>query len=46
MSHNNSVIDIPLNEKVKSLPGFFGIHLEEQAPYDILKSDGCIEVRC
>ena len=46
MSHNSSDIDIPLSEKVKSLPGFFGIHLEEQAPYDILKSDGSIEVRC
>lgn len=47
MSHNsNSDIDIPLSEKVKALPGFFGIHLEEQAPYDILKSDGGIEIRC
>lgn len=47
MGHNsNSDIDIPLSEKVKSLPGFFGIHLEEQAPYDILKSDGGIEIRC
>lgn len=47
MSHNsNSDTDIPLNEKVKSLPGFFGIHLEEQAPYDILKSDNSVEIRC
>lgn len=47
MAHNsNSDIDIPLSEKVKSLPGFFGIHLEEQAPYDILKADGGIEIRC
>jgi hypothetical protein len=45
MGHN-SEIDIPLSEKVKGLPGFFGIHLEEQAPYDVLKSDGVIEVRC
>lgn len=45
MNHNSD-INIPLNEKVKSLPGFFGIHLEEQAPYDILKSDGNIEIRC
>lgn len=42
----NSNIDIPLSEKVKVLPGFFGIHLEEQAPYDILKADAGIEVRC
>lgn len=47
MSHNsNSEIDIPLSEKVKALPGFFGIHLEEQAPYDILKADAGIEIRC
>lgn len=47
MGHNsNSDIDIPLSEKVKALPGFFGIHLEEQAPYDILKADLGIEVRC
>jgi hypothetical protein len=47
MGHNsNSNIDIPLNEKVKDLPGFFGIHLEEQAPYDILKADSGIEIRC
>jgi hypothetical protein len=47
MGHNsNSDIEIPLSEKVRALPGFFGIHLEEQAPYDILKSDGSIEVRC
>ena len=45
MGHNSD-IDIPLSEKVKALPGFFGIHLEEQAPYDVLKSDGGVEVRC
>ncbi|MBY0414308.1 MAG: heme-binding protein [Bdellovibrionales bacterium] len=43
-THND--LNIPLNEKVKSLPGFFGIHLEEQAPYDVLKSDAGIEIRC
>ncbi|MBC7711892.1 MAG: heme-binding protein [Rhizobacter sp.] len=47
MSHNSSSHqDIPLSEKVKSLPGFFGIHLEEQAPYDVLKTEAGIEVRC
>lgn len=47
MNHNpHSELDIPLSEKVKSLPGFFGIHLEEQAPYDILKADAGIEIRC
>jgi hypothetical protein len=44
--NNNSQQDIPLNEKVKSLPGFFGIHLEEEAPYDVLKIESGIEIRC
>ncbi|MBC7427741.1 MAG: heme-binding protein [Bacteriovorax sp.] len=47
MSHNShSQFEVPLNEKVKSLPGFFGIHLEKQAPYDVLKTESGIEVRC
>lgn len=47
MSHNsNTHLDVPLSEKVKSLPGFFGIHLEEQAPYDVLKIESGIEIRC
>jgi hypothetical protein len=47
MGHDSrSHTEIPLNEKIKSLPGFFGIHLEEQAPYDVLKSEADIEVRC
>lgn len=47
MSHNsNTNHEIPLGEKVKSLPGFFGIHLEEEAPYDVLKSESGIEIRC
>jgi hypothetical protein len=48
MNHNSShsELNIPLSEKVKSLPGFFGIQLEEQAPYDILKADAGIEIRC
>ena len=47
MNNNSQTeLDIPLSEKVKSLPGFFGIHLEEQAPYDVLKADAGIEIRC
>lgn len=47
MSHNSNINqEIPLSEKVRSLPGFFGLHLEEQAPYDVLKTDYGIEVRC
>ena len=45
---NNSIsnTDIPLSEKVRSLPGFFGIHLEEQAPYEVIKTDDGVEIRC
>ena len=45
---NNSIsnTDIPLSEKVRALPGFFGIHLEEQAPYEVIKTDDGVEVRC
>ncbi len=47
MGHNSQTHqEIPLSEKVKSLPGFFGIHLEEQAPYDVLKTESGIEIRC
>lgn len=46
MSHNPpSEFDIPLSEKVKMLPGFFGLALEEQAPYEVLKNDNAIEIR-
>ncbi len=46
MSHNtHPEFDIPLSEKVKILPGFFGLALEEQAPYEIIKNDNAIEVR-
>lgn len=47
MSHDsNSQLDIPITEKVKVLPGFFGLALEEQAPYEIIKVDAGIEIRC
>ncbi|QDK42553.1 hypothetical protein DOM21_14060 [Bacteriovorax stolpii] len=42
---SHSQLDIPINEKVKGLPGLFGLQLEEQAPYEILKADGGIEIR-
>lgn len=46
MSHNPpSEFDIPLSEKVKMLPGFFGLALEEQVPYEVLKNDNTIEIR-
>nr|BDT27589.1 heme-binding protein [Bacteriovorax sp. HI3] len=46
MNHDShSQLDITISEKVKGLPGLFGLQLEEQAPYDILKVDGGIEIR-
>lgn len=46
MSHNpHSEFEVPLSEKVKMLPGFFGLALEEQAPYQVVKNDNAIEVR-
>lgn len=46
MNHNSSTHpNIPLSEKFRSLPGFFGVQLEEQAPYDVLKTETGIEIR-
>ena len=45
-NNSNSDTNIPLSEKVRALPGFFGIHLEEQAPYEVLKTDDGVELRC
>ncbi len=43
---SHTQLDIPLSEKVRSLPGIFGLQLEDQAPYEVLKADGAgIEVR-
>jgi hypothetical protein len=36
---------IPLREKIKSVPGFFGLHLNEQPPYKILMRNGPLELR-
>lgn len=38
-------MEIPLNGKIKALPGFFELALEEQAPYEIIKNDNAIEIR-
>lgn len=46
MNHNSDTHPyIPLSEKFRSLPGFFGAQLEEQAPYDVLKTEAGIEIR-
>lgn len=37
--------EIPLSEKLKSIPGFFGIRLDEEPPYEVLSQDGDKEIR-
>lgn len=32
-------MSIPLTERLKSIPGFFGIHLDEQLKYTVLKAE-------
>lgn len=32
-------LNVPLTEKLKSIPGFFGIHFEEQPRYTVLKEE-------
>lgn len=41
----HSELSIPLIERIKIIPGIFGIHLQEQPFYEILRSDGPFEVR-
>lgn len=36
---------VPFSEWLKSIPGVFGIRLEEEPHYDILEKDGDVEVR-
>ena len=36
---------VPLIERLKSIPGFFGIRLDEQPRFDLLAKDGEIELR-
>ena len=38
-------IDIPLVERLKGIPGLFGIRLVEEARYEVLKTDGAFELR-
>lgn len=45
-NQSNHEFDIPLSEKIKSIPGIFGIHLEERPTYDIMRTEGTFEVRC
>lgn len=41
----NSTLRLPFKELLKSVPGFFGIRLEEEPRYDVVDKDGEIEVR-
>jgi hypothetical protein len=36
---------IPFTELLKSVPGFFGIRLEEEPKYDVIETLGDVEVR-
>jgi hypothetical protein len=38
-------IEIPLSEKMKAIPGFFGIRLTEEPEYKVLKQEDDFEVR-
>jgi hypothetical protein len=38
-------LHIPLTEKLKSIPSFFGIHFNETPKYKILKSENSFELR-
>lgn len=40
-----SELHIPLKEKLKSIPETFGIRLNEEPHYDVLKKDGDFEIR-
>lgn len=45
MAEENSSLTIPLTEKLKGIPGIFGIRLGEEPSYDVLSSDGDVEIR-
>ncbi len=42
---NEPKIEIPLSEKMKSVPGFFGIRLDEEPPFEVLNHEGDKEIR-
>ncbi len=45
MSNDSSSLHIPLMEKLKSIPEVFGIRLNEEPRYEVLKKEGAIEIR-
>ena len=38
-------LHIPLTERLKSIPEIFGIRLNEEAHYEVVKKDGAFEIR-
>lgn len=40
-----SIASIPLTEKLKSIPGFFGIRLEEEPKFYVLLKEGTFQIR-
>lgn len=45
MAVENSTLSVPLSEKLKGIPGIFGIRLSGGPAYDILTSDEEVEIR-
>lgn len=45
MTEENSTLSIPFSEKLKGIPGIFGIRLGEEPGYDILAYDDEVEIR-
>ncbi|MBC7427738.1 MAG: heme-binding protein [Bacteriovorax sp.] len=45
MAHDQSILTIPLSEKLKSIPGIFGIRLVEEPLYEVLQTSGEKEIR-
>jgi hypothetical protein len=38
-------VQLPFTEKLKAIPGFFGIRLEEKPAYEVIDSVGDVEIR-
>lgn len=45
MNQDKMTLDIPFSEKLKGIPGFFGIRLGEEPVYEVLCTEGDKEIR-
>ena len=45
MNQEKMTLDIPFSEKLKGIPGFFGIRLGEEPVYEVLCTEGDKEIR-